>query len=324
MKSSAIPYLSPAQTEALKKLRPILKLATSAVRPALNLPTRVHTLLTGPSGSGKSFLARALAKEAGVPIWEGNVSTWIVLGARSANPTLAALVEWIHKTPQGVIFLDELEKPFPANSGGNSGGSSGAIGEWFNSVKMELHELLDGRVPDAAIHVDDETMNQTYNGELSARECRSLIKHDVERKLKTSFMVIGAGTWQHLWTETGSTIGFNSAAHSVLSIDHHRLTKSISPEILLRFRQQVLFLRPMAESDFHDVLTAQLGMIAEPQRRRYAELVLRAIPRAIEFGLGMRIFEEVYTDFCVEVLQNSHPNERSLREALVGKMPDLI
>jgi SpoVK/Ycf46/Vps4 family AAA+-type ATPase len=320
VKSSAIPYLSPAQAEALKELRPILKLATSTVRPALNLPTRVHTLITGPSGSGKSFLARALAKEAGLQIWEANVSTWIVLGARSANPTLVSLVEWIHKTPQGVIFLDELEKPFPANFGGSSGGFS----DWFNSVKMELHELLDGRVPEAAIQVDDSILNHTYGGELSSRECRSLVKHDVERKLKTSYMVIGAGTWQHLWAETESTIGFNRATDPVLSIDHHRLMKSISPEILLRFRQQVLFLRPMAESDFHEVLTAQLGMIAEPQRRRYAELVLRAIPRAIEFGLGMRIFEEVYTDFCVEVLQNSHPNERSLREALVGKMPDLI
>jgi SpoVK/Ycf46/Vps4 family AAA+-type ATPase len=320
VKSSAIPYLSPAQADALKDLRPILKLATSAVRPALNLPTRVHTLLTGPSGSGKSFLARALAKEAGVPIWEGNVSTWIVLGARSANPTLVSLVEWIHKTPQGVIFLDELEKPFPANSGGNSG----AIGEWFNSVKMELHELLDGRVPESSIQVDDSILNHTYGGELSIRECRMLIKNDVERKLKTSFLVIGAGTWQHLWTEMGSAIGFNSATNPILSIDHHKLMKSISPEILMRFRQQVLFLRPMAESDFHAVLTTQLRLIAEPQRKRYAELVLRAIPRAIEFGLGMRIFEEVYTDFCVEVLQNSHPNERSLREALVGKMPDLI
>jgi hypothetical protein len=80
----------------------------------------------------------------------------------------------------------------------------------------------------------------------------------------------------------------------------------------------------MAESDFHDVLTAQLCMIAESQRRKYAELVLRAIPRAIEFGLGMRIFEEVYTDLCVEVLRDSHQNDLSLREALVGKMPDLI
>ncbi len=320
MKSSSIPYLSPAQAEALRELRPILKLATSTVRPALNLPTRVHTLITGPSGSGKSFLARALAKEAGLQIWEGNVSTWIVLGARTANPTLVSLVEWIHKTPQGVIFLDELEKPFPANFGG----SSGVFSDWFNSVKMELHELLDGRVPEAAIQVDDSILNHTYGGELSSRECRSLIKHDVERKLKTSYMVIGAGTWQHLWAETESTIGFNCATDPVLSIDHHKLMKSISPEILLRFRQQVLFLRPMAESDFHDVLTAQLGMIAEPQRRRYAELVLRAIPRAIEFGLGMRIFEEVYTDLCVEVLRDSLQNERSLREALVGKMPDLI
>lgn len=320
MKPSPIPYLSPSQAEALNELRPILKLATSALRPALNLPTRVHTILTGPSGVGKSFLARALAKEFGLPIWEGNVSTWIVLGARSGNPTFASLVEWIHKTPKGVIFLDELEKPFPAHSGNGSGG----ISDWFNSVKMELHDLLDSRVPEAAIVVDDFILKQVYGGELSARECSSLIKLDVERKLQMSYMVIGAGTWQHLWTETDSTIGFNSTPHSVRSIDHHKLMQSISPEILLRFRQQILYLRPMLESDFHEVLTAQLGLIAESQRKRYAELVLFAIPRAMEFGIGMRIFEEVYTDLCVEVLRESHPNDCSLREALVGKMPDLI
>lgn len=320
MNSTKIPFLSPGQADVLNELRPILTLATSPARSALTLTTRVNTLLAGPSGSGKSFLAKAMAREAGLPFWESNVSSWIVLGARNGNPTLVSLVEWIHNTPKGVIFLDELEKPFPYQSDSNSD----TVSEWYNSVKMDLHSICDGRLPDGAIHVDESMLTDKYGGQLSIRECKSLIKFDVEQKLKTSFLIVGAGTWQHLWAKGGETIGFNRETGPVVAIDQQKLMKSISQELLLRFRHQILFLRPMSENDYHDVLRSQLLLIPEGQRERFGQLVRRSIPRALEFGLGMRMFEEVYTDLCVEVLHNCAGDEFVFKDVLANQSNRLI
>jgi len=313
-------FYSPGQRKAIEKLRPILQLATSSVRPDLSLSTRTNTLVAGPSGSGKSFLAKALAAEAGLPIWETNVSTWIVLGARNGNPTLVSLFEWINRMPKGVIFLDELEKPFPYNAGGSSSGSS----DWFNSVRMEIHDLLDARMPDAAIQVDEAAMADSYDGMLSTRDCKDLLKFSVEMKLRNSFLIIGAGTWQHLWTTNQNTIGYNSDLKPTTMLDQGQIMRSISPEILLRFRNEVLFLPPMTESDFHQVLRDRLGQIPVNYRKRFAELVHRAIPRAMEFGLGMRIIEETFTNLCVEILRNCAGDENLFRDIFSSCRNDKI
>ncbi len=312
MKKSIPPIYSPTQKGALDLLRPILNLATSPIRPDLSLKTRTHTLVTGPSGSGKSFLAKALAEEDSLPFWEINASSWIVLGARNGNPTFVSLAEWCYRHPRGVIFLDELEKPFP-NTNGTAGDSS-----WYNAVKMEIHDLLDGRLPEGAAHVDESILMENFGGQVHPSDIKALVKSDVERKLKTSFLIVGAGTWQHLWTESKSCIGFNSNSIAKISLDHGELIKSISPEILLRFRNQVIFLAPLTRTDFTIVLENQLHLIPRNYQNRFIQLVNEAIPRALEHGLGMRIFEEIYTDLCCEIFRNCTNDPEVCRDVLVG------
>lgn len=312
MKKSIPPFYSPTQKEALDLLRPILNLATSPIRPDLSLKTRTHTLVTGPSGSGKSFLAKALAEEYRLPFFEVSVSTWIVLGARNGNPTFIALAEWIYRHPRGVIFLDELEKPFP-NTNGAPGDSS-----WYNSVKMEIHDLLDGRLPEGAAQVDESVLMETFGGQIHLSDIKALLKSDVEHKLKTSYLIVGAGTWQHLWTETERRVGFKIESMPNVSIDQGKIMKSISPEILLRFRNQVIFLAPMTRTDFTIVLENQLHLIPRNYQNRFIQLVTEAIPRALEHGLGMRIFEEIYTDLCCEIFRKCTNDPEVCRDVLVG------
>lgn len=312
MKQTDKSIFTPAQKSVIEKLRMIGHLATSPSRGNLKLATRTNTLITGPSGSGKSFIAKALAAELRVPLWEINVSAWIVLGARNDSPTLASLCNWVSRNTKGIIFIDELEKPFPYSSDGN--GSS----EWYNTVRMELHDILDSRMPVGGILVDDETINTTYKGLLSNHECKEIVKIDVESKLRDSFLIVGAGTWQHLWTKNQRSLGFRGDSVQITTLDQGQLLKSISPEILLRFRGEVLFLRPMTEADFRQVLDDRTALVPVNYRKRFSELVHAAIPKALEYGLGMRVLEEVFTNLCIEIIHDCDRDQGRFREIVLG------
>ena len=305
MKPDRNTFLSPGQQKVLEALRPILKLATCGIRSSLPLKMQAASLIVGKSGTGKSHAVRALAREAGVPFWEANVASWIVLGARNGNATLSSLVKWIANTKNGVIFLDELDKLTGMN-------------EWTNAIRLEIHDLADGRVPDGAIDVPGTTQLEEMTEDNDKVVRKALIKLDVEDKLKNSFLIVGAGAWQISWAERQQQIGFHNDPSVHERIDRQQILKFITPEILQRFRSEILFLDPMTESDYLAVMSAQILRLPVDLRLRFATLAVREIPGAIEQGLGMRIFEEVYTQLCVEEIRRSGDNHEAAIKRLTG------
>lgn len=305
MKPERNTFLSPGQQRVLQALRPILKLATCGIRSSLPLKMQTSSLIVGKSGTGKSYLVRELAREVGVPFWEANVANWIVMGARNENSTLSTLVKWIVNTKNGVIFLDELDKLTGMN-------------EWTNAIRLEIHDLADGRVPDGAIDVSGTTQIEEMTEDNDKFVRKSLIKFDVEDKLKNSFLVVGAGAWQSAWSKCQQQIGFHHDPAARERIDRQQILKCITPEILQRFRSEILFLDPMTESDYLAVMSAEILRLPVDLRLRFATLAVREIPSAIEQGLGMRIFEEVYTQLCVEEIRRSGDNHEAAIKRLTG------
>jgi ATP-dependent Clp protease ATP-binding subunit ClpA len=305
MKPKRNTFLSPGQQKVLEALRPILKLATCGIRSSLPLKMQTASLIVGKSGTGKSHAVRELAMEAGVPFWEANVASWIVLGARNGNTTLSSLVKWIVNNKNGVIFLDELDKLTSTN-------------EWTNSIRLEIHDIIDGRIADGAIDVSGTTQLEEMTEDNDKFIRKSLIKFDFEDKLKNSFLVVGAGAWQSSWSEREQQIGFHNDPAVRERIDRRQILKSITPEILQRFRSEILFLDPMTESDYLAVLTAEILRLPEELRLTYATLVVREIRSAVDNGLGMRIFEEVYTQLCVEEIRRSGDNQEAAMRRLTG------
>ena len=59
--------LSPQQQRVMDALIPVAEIATDGSRENLTVMPRCHSLIVGPSGSGKSYVARKIAEELGLP-----------------------------------------------------------------------------------------------------------------------------------------------------------------------------------------------------------------------------------------------------------------
>lgn len=104
-----------------------------------NLPIkpRLHPLIVGPTGSGKSHLVRALADKLQLPVFRTTYGGWIVAGGKG-QPTIPEIQKFMSRHEAGIIHLDEADKFCP----------SGNYSDWTTSMKTELFNLLDGAISD--------------------------------------------------------------------------------------------------------------------------------------------------------------------------------
>ena len=122
------------QTNVLDRLRRILNIfATSegTIRP--------HFILTGPSGSGKSFTVETLAEDLEIPMIEINAAGLTKEGTagNSLSKALTPLVQ--HGNRPVVCFVDEFDKLFIS---GNT--NSDLAHETTNGVQNEFLKVLEG------------------------------------------------------------------------------------------------------------------------------------------------------------------------------------
>lgn len=128
----------------------------------------------------------------------------------------------------------------------------------------------------------------------------NLTRESLERRLKYTYFFVGGGAWQHIWNQSDS-IGFSSRAHpkpNTPSTDD--LGSSMRPEVLKRFRDEVIFLPPMSEEDYLVVSQAIESSLPKILRVRFHALVKRDLHKAVEQDLGMRFFERVLSQSLIE------------------------
>ncbi len=144
--------LSNGQELALSKLIEVASLATSGHLSKIDtsLKIRTHSLLVGPSGTGKSHLAREIGSRLGVPVLVVNVSSWMLFGSKTENPTWNTIIQFVNENMNGVILIDEIDKICRQES------------SWNEMLKIEIHDLLDAVVPIAA---DLGSLNLDRDGE---------------------------------------------------------------------------------------------------------------------------------------------------------------
>ncbi len=96
-------------------------------------------LFTGPSGTGKTLLAKALAKESGVPFLSLSGSDFIEMFAGLGAARVRDLFETAKKQAPCVIFIDEIDAIGSARSSGGTGGAAqDEKDQTLNQILVEL------------------------------------------------------------------------------------------------------------------------------------------------------------------------------------------
>lgn len=287
------PLILPHQTEAFDRLCAVGRAVIHTNRSDLPIKLRPSIFVTGPSGSGKSYLARAVAESLGVPCFSVSVSEWILLSAtRRATSTWPELCRFLASTSarEGcVIFVDELDK-LRGRDGYGSGGC-----EWTTFLLTEIFTLLDLRVPEMIIGDSDGDDDDRYLHEFTRRQAAKI--------LRTKTLIIGAGAFQEIWATKNPQIGFGSSSSESIMPDLNSLAKYVPEELIRRFSSQLVVLRPLREHDYHAMLATITPQLPTHWRNRFVTMGRARIPEAARQFQGPRFFEELLLEVVVSTRQ---------------------
>jgi len=275
--------LGDAQRDALGHFASAFNILDSVSKMNLPMAPRTHCLMVAPSGSGKTFLAKTFAEMHDLPFFGLNVSAWMPLGSRAAavNSTLVQLAYFVMTHPEGVIYLDELDKLNRPNS-------------WTESLRLEIHNLLDSEMGVGII----DGLERRLRRRLSEDKVKEL-----NQKLKRKFLIVGGGTWQEFWeNQTTRSLGFN-AEDQVKSLSKQELVKYVTPEILQRFNRELIVLPPLTRNDFIE-MSRQMGeRIAKSNplggievERNFLKAIDDGVDQAVQDKIGMRFIEECMSE----------------------------
>lgn len=199
---------------------------------------RFHTLVVGPTGGGKSHVAKDALTKLGFDVKVLTTSAWIVLGAKS-RPTLFSIIDFFEDTGDKprAILLDEIDKV-------------GGHDSWTTNLRSEIYDLLDGRI---SIGGDDEAH---YDSDAIGR-ARGTIKN---------VHVVGCGAFDGLINTR--TAGFVSSGGE---INLKQLKAAIPQELLNRFSTQLAIIPPLGVEDYKEMRDDVLNNMGEGEIKEKAK-----------------------------------------------------
>lgn len=95
-------------------------------------------LLTGPAGTGKTLLAKALAKESGVPFFSTSGSEFVEMFVGVGAGRVRDMFETAKKVAPCVLFIDEIDAIGGKRGANSMGGGSDEREQTLNQILVEL------------------------------------------------------------------------------------------------------------------------------------------------------------------------------------------
>jgi ATP-dependent Clp protease ATP-binding subunit ClpX len=277
-----------------------------------------NLLLMGPTGSGKTHLARKLADLLEVPFTVVDATEYTEAGyyGKDVEVMVAELLfksgHSVDATQSGIIFIDEIDKIARRSGSTRTGAGSRDIGG--EGVQQALLKLLEGREIFVPLNV-----TQHWN------------KHDFVQVDTSDILFICAGTFTDLHqVQVDKQVGFGSAGRRMGS-SRLRVKELIEygllAELLGRLPVQVQLVELTADELFR-ILTVPPDALAREYREallldgvelELQESALRAVVEySVEKKLGARALRSILEELLADVMFDA-PEKRGEKIAVDRK-----
>ena len=264
-----------------------------------------NLLLLGPTGSGKTHLARTLAQCLDVPFTVSDATEFTEAGYYGKDVEVM-IGELLHKADQdvelaqrGIIFIDEVDKIARRSQGARTGAGARDIGG--EGVQQALLKLLEGREVFAPLNV-----TQHWN------------KHDFVVVDTQDILFIAAGTFSDLrLADESKAVGFGASNGASARAPSRRVTEKelIDYGLLAEFLGRVpvrVELEPLGAEDLLTIMTGPPDSLVREYQAllkmdgvdlRFSDEALRAIASyCIRRRTGARSLRTLVEEICHDVM----------------------